>query len=236
MDNGRGAGVQSQPTYVGIHEISNSDTWVYIRTTGLGGHIMGPWCLNEARTAVFPNFPANTAVMYRIPRTPTVAATKTATGFGAVGYYVDGVAMFDMRDAFSYSNPSGTDATPVNGITGDGIWNRNAYVNEGVTFDAALAHQAGTLYHYHAQPVALRHRLGDHVTYDATSNLYAEATGPAEHSPILAWASDGYPVYGPYAFTDPTNAASPITLMRSRFVPRDGTRGTTDLNTTGRTT
>ncbi len=49
--------------------------------------------------------------------------------------------MFDMRDAFSYRNASGQDATPVNGLQGDGIWNREAYHNESVTFDAALAHR-----------------------------------------------------------------------------------------------
>ena len=56
--------------------------------------------------------------------------------------------MFDSRDAFSYSTANSSDATPVNGITGDGVWNRDAYVNEGVTFDPGNAHQAGNRYHY----------------------------------------------------------------------------------------
>jgi len=159
----RGAGVQSLPTYAGVSEVSYSASWVYIRTSGLASHTMGPWYLNTAKTQNFPNFPSNTATIYRFPRVPVIPATKTSTGLGAIGYFVNGVAFFDNRDAFSYVNASGQDATPTNGLTGDGIWNRNAYANELVTFDAALAHQAGNQYHYHVQPIALRYQLGDHV-------------------------------------------------------------------------
>ena len=167
----RGQGTQSNPTYAGVSQISYSATWVYIRATGLASHIMGPWYLDAAKTQNFPNFPANTAKIYRIPRTPVIPATKSLTGLGATGCMVNGVSIFDSRDAFSYSSGNSTDATPVNGLTGDGVWNRDGYHNEGVTFDPALAHQAGSNYHYHAQPIALRHQLGDHVDYNPTTNL-----------------------------------------------------------------
>ena len=39
----------------------------------------------------------------------------TATGGGAIGIFVDGVAMFDSRDTFSYSNANGKDADPTAG-------------------------------------------------------------------------------------------------------------------------
>jgi hypothetical protein len=83
-------------------------------------------------------------VLYRIPRTPGVLAAKTLTGLGAVGYFVNGVALFDNRDAF-YWNGSGE-------VMGNGLWNRDAYVNESVSFDAALADQAGANHHYRANP------------------------------------------------------------------------------------
>lgn len=215
----RGTGVQNSPVYAGLHEIDYSNDWVYIRTTGLAGHIMGPWYLDAAKSQNFPNFPANTATIYRIPRNPIIPpTTKTATGLGASGYYVNGVAMFDMRDAFSYSTSNAQDATPVNGITGDGIWNREAYHNEAVTFDAGFAHQAGRQYHYHAQPPGLRYQLGDHVAYNATTNVYTEMPGlPTSHSPIVAWAADGLPVYGPYGYSDPDDASSGIRRMTSGF-------------------
>ena len=232
----RGTGVQTNPAYADVNEINHSPSWVYIRTTGLASHAMGPWYLDAAKSQNFPNFPSNTAVVYRIPRTPVIPVTKTLTGLGATGRMVNGVSMFDSRDAFSYVNGSAQDATPVNMLAGDGVWNRDGYHNEGVTFDPGLAHQAGNNYHYHAQPIALRYQLGDHVDYDATPNRvattsrYSESAGAlTAHSPILAWAADGIPVYGPYGYSDPTNAASGIRRMISGFTLRNGTNGTTAI-------
>lgn len=226
----RGSGTQTNPVYADVNEINYSASWVYIRTSGLASHIMGPWYLDAAKTTNFPNFPSSTATIYRIPRTPVIPASKTLTGLGATGRMVNGVSMFDSRDAFSYVNASATDATPVNGLTGDGIWNRDGYHNEGVTFDPGLAHQAGNNYHYHAHPIALRYQLGDHVDYNATTNRYTEsASAPTAHSPIVAWAADGLPVYGPYGYSDPTNAASGVRRMISGFTKRDGTNGTTNI-------
>ncbi len=233
----RGAGVQAMPTYGGVSKVVYSANWVYVRTTGLATHIMGPWYLNAAKTQNFPNFPSNTSKTYRIPRTPVIPVTKSLTGLGATGIMVNGVSMFDSRDAFSYVSASATDATPVNALTGDGVWNRDGYHNEGVTFDPALAHQAGNNYHYHAHPIALRWQLGDHVDYNAVTNRYADKTTPvSRHSPIVAWAADGLPVYGPYGYAVPMDAASGIRRMVSGFTLRDGTRGTTNLTATGRTT
>ena len=39
-NNGSG---QALPTYAGVHEIAYTENNVYIRTSGLGFHIMGPW-------------------------------------------------------------------------------------------------------------------------------------------------------------------------------------------------
>ena len=233
----RNQGVQAAPSYAGVMQISYSDTWVYLRSSGLGYHTMGPWYLNAAQTQNFPNFPANQNVLYRIPRTPTVPATKTLTGAGAIGYSVDGVALFDNRDTFSYNNASATDASPANGLRGDGIWNRDAYINEGVTFDAAFAHQAGANYHYHANTPALRFQLGDNVDFVAATRTYAEKSGaPTRHSPIIGWLADGHPLYGPYGYASPLDATSGVRRMIPGYQKRDGTNGTTHLAATGRTT
>ena len=233
----RGTGLQSTPTYAGVSKIVYSTNWVYIRSTGLAGYIMGPWYLDDAKSQNFPNFPSNTAKIYRIPRTPAIPVSKTPTDLGASGCMVNGVSMFDMRDAFSYVNASSTDSTPTNGLTGDGVWNRDGYHNEGVTFDSALAHQADNNYHYHAQPIGLRNQLGDHVDYNATTNRYTESTTTVtKHSPILAWAADGLPVYGPYGYSSPLNVNSGVRRMISGFVLRNGSYGTTNLTSTGRTT
>ena len=226
----RGTGTQSTPTYSDVQQIDYSASWVYIHTTGLASHTMGPWYLNAAKTNLFPNYPSNTATTFRFPRTPTIPASKSLTGLGATGRMVNGVSMFDCRDAFSYSTVNTADATPGGTFTGDNIWNRDAYHNESVTFDPAFAHQAGNNYHYHAHPIALRYQLGDHVDYNATTNLYTESTAPlTKHSPIVAWAMDGLPVYGPYGYSNPNDANSGVRRMISGFVLRDGTNGTTNL-------
>jgi hypothetical protein len=234
----RGTTTQSTPVYSGVHEVSYSNDWIYIKTSGLASHLMGPWYLDAAKTQLFPNLPTDTATTYRIPRTPVVATTKTNTPGGPIGYFVNGVALFDNRDTFSYSNANGRDADPMAGIgQGDGIWNREAYLNESVSFDAAFAHQAGNQYHYHAQAIALRYQLGDHVDYNAKTNRYSESSvTETQHSPILAWAADGYPVYGPYGYASAMDATSGVRRLVSGYVRRDGTNGTTNLNTAGRHT
>ena len=233
-----GSQTQATPAYTGVQEIYSSASWVYIRSTGLGGHIMGPWYNDVARTVAFVNMPANQKAFYRFPRTPVVPGTKTATT-GEVGYMVDGVKMFDSRDAVSYINSTGQDGNPPGaGTTGDGIWNRDAYVNEATTFDPSLAHQQNTgVYHYHASPFALRHLLGDNVDFNPVTKAYTPNTNaPVKHSPIIAWANDGYPIYGPFGYSNATNASSGVRRMVTGFVLRNGANGTTNLNTTGRTT
>jgi hypothetical protein len=172
----------------------------------------------------------NQKVFYRIPRSSSVPTTKTLTGLGAIGYFVDGVAMFDSRDGFVWTG-SGESGS------GTGYWNREAYVNESVTFDPGYAHQENTgTHHYHADPIALRYLLGDHVNFDSSTKTYSESTNAVtKHSPILAWVRDGYPVYGPYGYANATNASSGITRMRSGYVLRNGQNGTQDLTLVGRT-
>ena len=215
----RGSISQTLPAYCGVYEISVSANWVYLRTTGLGSHTMGPWYGDAAHSQLFMNVPKSSATLYRIPRTPTVPASKMLTGLGPIGLFVDGVIMFDSRDAFSVSVASGTEANP-----GLGIWNRDAFVNEGVTFDPANAHQPGTgQYHYHANAIALRGLLGDHVNFNPVTRLYSEnTTNPAPaHSPILGWVRDGFPVYGPYGYATTNNPAGGVRRMISGFIPRD---------------
>src|SRR5258706_15266398 len=117
-----GSQVQSLPAYAGIQEIYSSSNWVYIKSSGLGAHVMGPW-----QNGAFPNLPKNQNVLYRIPRQPAVHTATNLTGLGAIGYFTDGVAMFDSRDGFVWTGSAESGS-------GTGYWNREAYVNEGATF------------------------------------------------------------------------------------------------------
>jgi hypothetical protein len=223
-----GSQTQANPAYCGIQEIYSSSNWVYIRSTGLASYTMGPW-----QNGSFPNLPANQKTMYRFPLTNAVPTTKSANGGGQIGVFVDGVAMFNSWDAFTWDPGTSADTANYNGY-----WNRDAYVNEGATFDPGYAHQQNTgTYHYHASPIALRYLLGDHVDFDPVARTYSESTNaPAQHSPILAWTADGFPLYGPYGYSNPTNPASGIRRMISGYVLRNGQDGTLNLNTAGRTT
>jgi len=142
---------------------------------------------------------------------------------------VDGVTLFDGRDGQTWN---GSGESPM----GTGSWERDAWINEGVTFDPAQAHQenSGT-YHYHANPLALRHLLGDHVDLDPTTRLYRESTAPiTKHSPILGWMRDGAPIYGPYGYGSALDSHSAVRRIRSGYQLRNGTRGADNLTTSGR--
>jgi hypothetical protein len=230
---GNGSQTQTNPAYCGIQEIYSSPDWVYVRSTGLASYNMGPWFLNAAHTQEFPNLPLNQKLLFRFPRTNSVPVTKSITEGGQIGIFVDGVEMFNSWDGY-YWNGSADVQTGAD----EGYWNRDAFVNEGVTFDAGYAHQQNTgVYHYHADPIALRYLLGDHVDYVATTKTYSESTNtPTRHSPILAWTADGYPLYGPYGFSNATNAGSGLRRMVSGYVVRNGQYGTSNLTANGRTT
>jgi hypothetical protein len=106
---------------------------------------------------------------------------------GHIGVWTNGVSIFNPKDGMSYNN--------------QGVWNRNALYYEGVSFDDCLGHPAPNgEYHHHVNPTCL---------YDDTDSL--------NHSPVIGYAFDGFPVYGAYAFTN-TDGTGPIKRMRSSYV------------------
>ena len=232
-----GRQTQAQPARTGIQQILVSTNWIYIRSTGLPSQIMGPWYMDAQHYRAFPNLPTDQNILLCLPRHPVMETDAEFQHLGDIGMTVDGVVIFDPTDSFSYSHAAGRDADPRAGLgRGDGIWDRDALVNEGQTFDPGLGHQQNWgRYHYHAQAIALRYELGDHVDFDPATKTYHESAGePTRHSPILAWLDDGYPVYGPYGYANPTNAASGLRRMISGYVPRNGQDGADDLTQTGR--
>src|SRR5439155_26641275 len=112
-------------------------------------------------------------------------------------------------------------------------WHRNAPVAESFNFDYALGHQPPTgIYHTHQNPIALRYQLGDHVDYNSSTKNYSESTNSvAKHSPIIGWAHDGFPIYGPYGYSSASNSVSGIRRMVSGYAQRDGNNGTDSVAT-----
>jgi hypothetical protein len=216
---------QTLPAYADIQEVSYSANWAYVKYTGLASHVMGPWLTPTGQ--VFQFWPANQSGTMRFPRTPAVqAGTKDTTALGPCGLFVNGVAMFNTLDAQAWTGTAIAMQGPHTQSTY--YWHRNAAVAEFFNFDPAYGHQPPTgIYHTHLQPIALRYQLGDHVDYNSTTKTYTEsATAITKHSPIVGWAVDGYPVYGPYGYSTSTNASSGLRRMVSGYVKRDGTNGT----------
>ncbi|MES2568194.1 MAG: YHYH protein [Bacteroidota bacterium] len=142
---------------------------------------------------------------YRFPRTQTVQTSKTISPkVGAIGCLVNGIPMYGLGDSKSWNGTTNTNM-------GSGIWNVEVYMGEGVSLDTALsAHpQQGGAYHSHAKP----------------RRLY-QNTPTTQHSPIIGYAFDGYPVYGPYGYGTPTNSASTVSRMKSGYSLRSITTRT----------
>jgi hypothetical protein len=170
-----------------VQEVNYDTNNVYVESTGIPSHSIGPWQNN-------PNQAQQQSHVFRIPRTPQPATNHIDTPLGPIGVFVNGVPMFNAEDAFSWQN--------------QGIWHRNAIVAEAISFDSCLGHPQMTgVYHYHKLPECLQGQLGDNGL---------------QHSPIIGWAFDGYPVYGPYGYDNPTDPGSSVRPMVSGYVPRFG--------------
>lgn len=105
---------QTIPAYRGVPEVSYSSNWIYLRTTGFGQHIMGPWYDNAARSALFVNVPTNQKALYRIPRTSTLTnppATKTST-FICIDASGTPIAPWNIGQYF-FGNPKGNKVSSI---------------------------------------------------------------------------------------------------------------------------
>jgi hypothetical protein len=232
--SGRTAGIsgttwtnQSLPVYSDIQVIAYSSSWIYVQSSGLASYVMGEWTTPQGNIAAL--WPSNQKSIRRFPRSPAVqAGTKDTTPAAYSGIFVNGVAIFNSLDGKAWNGTN-----DVNGAHTQSTyyWHRNA--PEAETFDGANGHQPPNgIYHTHQNPLGVRYQLGDHVSYNSSTKLYSESTNATlVHSPILGWAHDGYPVYGPYGYGTATDTNSAIRRMVSGYAKRDGTGGTDNLST-----
>jgi hypothetical protein len=127
-------------------------------------------------------------------------AATTPTG-------VMGGQMGLMLDGSVFFHPG--DAQSYNGA---GVWNRLAYYFEGVDMDPSNGHSTPTnMYHHHFDNLKLH-------DWDAT-----------KHSPIVAYAWDGYPVYGPYGYAN-ADGTGGIKRIASSYQPKTYTTRTSGPN------
>ncbi|MCP4520897.1 MAG: YHYH protein [Cytophagales bacterium] len=178
-----------------IKSVCYNDNDVYINANGLASYTMGPFLMN-------PNEPSNQNYTIKFTRTPfEETGTKTEIPLmGGIGFAINGVILYGYGDAKSYSKKD--DANVSNG---DGIWDTDAWIAEGETMDVTGAGHADDrgYYHYHATPIA----------------LYSDPS--VEHSPIIGYALDGFPIYGPFGYSSAQDPNSSITRMQSGYELRN---------------
>jgi len=128
----------------------------------------------------------------QIPLAPSRASQPASLPLlGTVGVAVNGLAIFGPNEA----------AQPANQAWGDPIYN-------GIT-DGCRGHTA-TMYHYHA--LMQKCLVASGLVAEPWKNPEPAAT---QRSPILAYALDGFPIYGRYECT--TTACTTVVEMLSAW-------------------
>ena len=203
---------------VNCQQVRYSTNWAYINTTGMPSYKIGPYLDGN------PNQAGNQNAIFRIPLVPTVnTGTKTPTSGGNIGIFINGVAMFDFRDGVAWSSttnaPCGGPGNPA--CTGTPSWYRDAILAERPGFDCSKGHPGGTNYHHHQNPSAFDMDL---AVLSNVCNLY-DADGLytiniAQHSPLIGFTYDGFPVYGAYGFAN-ADGTGGITRIKSGYQLRN---------------
>lgn len=194
-----------------VQSVSFSGTNVYISTQGIPAYITGPFLDNN------PSQASVQGANFKFPLNPTSATSFSATTGGNIGVFINGVALFDYRDGYSYRSSNGT----VTQMGGDGVWNRDAVVGERLGFDCAKGHPAMGNYHHHQNPSAFNLDLNVISTvcsFYAADGLYK--IDSATHSLLIGFAYDGFPIYGAYAYKN-TNGTGGIVRMKSSYTLRN---------------
>ena len=200
-----------------VQTVQYNATYSYISATGIPAYITGPFQDGNPSLATAQN------KIFRIPLAPVQGTGTVATTGGNIGVFKNGVALFDYRDGVAWNNNTGAlcggpGNPPCAGGPGTTqAWNRDAIPAERAGFDCAKAHPAMGNYHHHQNPSAFNLDLvvlsNVCATYPA-DGLYV--INPAQHSPLLGFAYDGFPIYGAYGYTN-TNGTGAITRMKSSY-------------------
>jgi hypothetical protein len=191
---------------------------VFIHTKGIPAYPTGPFLDGN------PSVATNQNAIFKIPLNPVQnTGTPTATGGGNIGIFINGVALFDYRDGVAWNNATGSlcggPGYPMcpGGMGATQAWNRDAIPAEKAGFDCSKAHPAMGNYHHHQNPSAFKLDLNVISTicnlYDA-DGLYA--IDSTQHSPLIGYAYDGFPIYGAYGYLN-VNGTGGIVRMKSSY-------------------
>ncbi len=134
---------------------------------------------------------------YKVPLKPQVAAQPVAYRMQPFGIAVNGVGFDPFAAEWWQGDPaSGWQYEPQGGAINLGLDSSNAHV------------QPNGAYHYHGIPHGLVEKL----------------SGGSPKMVLVGWAADGFPIYGPWAYSDPNDAASPLKKLASGYAIKSGQR------------
>lgn len=210
-----------------VQTVQYDANWVYVSATGIPAYITGPFQDGNPSLATAQN------KIFKFPLNPTQnTGTPTVTTGGNIGVFKNGVALFDYRDGVAWNNSTGAlCGGPGNppcpgGPNATQAWNRDAVPAEKLGFDCAKAHPAMGNYHHHQNPSAFNLDLTVLSTVCDTypsDGLYV--INSSQHSPLLGFAYDGFPIYGAYAYTN-TDGSGGISRMKSSYQLKNQTTRT----------
>ena len=199
-----------------VQLVQYNTTYAYVSATGIPSYITGPFPGN-------PSIATAQNKIFRIPLNPVQGTGTVATTGGNIGVFKNGVALFDYRDGVAWNNATGAlcggpGNPPCAGGPGTTQeWSRDAIPAERGGFDCAKAHPAMGNYHHHQNPSAFNldlNILSNVCDAYPSDGLYV--INPTQHSPLIGFAYDGFPIYGAYAYTN-TNGTGAITRMKSSY-------------------
>jgi hypothetical protein len=211
---------------VNCQMVEYSTNNVFIHTKGIPSYPTGPFLDGN------PSQAEDQDAIFKFPLNPTQnSGTPTSTTMGNIGVFINGVALFDYRDGVAW-NPAtnslcgGPGNPPCPGGPGATMdWNRDAILAEMSGFDCSKGHPAMGNYHHHQNPSAFDLDLNVVSTicnlYDA-DGLYA--IDSTQHSPLIGFAYDGFPIYGAYGYVN-TDGTGGIVRIKSSYQLKT-TRGT----------
>ncbi|PSR06740.1 MAG: hypothetical protein C7N14_08070 [Bacteroidetes bacterium] len=205
-------------TLVNCQEVSYTANSAYIKTSGIPSYPTGPFLDGN------PSQATNQNAIYEIRLNPIQnTGTPTSTTMGPIGIFVNGVALFDYRDGVAWNpNTNALCGGPGNppcpgGPAANMSWNRDAILAEMDGFDCSKGHPAMGNYHHHQNPSAFDMDLN---VVSSICNLYDAdglyAIDSTQHSPLIGFAFDGFPIYGAYGYLN-TDGSGGVTRIRSSY-------------------
>jgi hypothetical protein len=215
-------------TLANVQSVQYSTSWSYIKATGVPTYITGPFLDGN------PSLATAQTGFFKMPLNPVQnTGTPTATTPSNIGVFINGVALFDYRDGVAWDPATGAicggpgNPQCTGGMMATFDWNRDAIPAEKAGFDCAKAHPAMGNYHHHQNPSAFNL---DKVVISTICDLYPAdglyVINETNHSPLIGFAYDGFPIYGAYGYKN-LDGTGGIVRMKSSYQKRNITTRTT---------